>query len=226
MRSAVIKLDVRCKLGLVLLASLLLFFGQHLAHRQVKELVFVVGLLGLLAANRRYHSVKIYGTLYVVLALISFLPTLLSGHLLVERFAAFAYGGMRMYPGLLAGGVLVHSSTTSELFQAFDQLHISRRVAIPFVTMLRFIPHFAEEYKKVIKMFRLRWRSLPVAKRFNPGLYALPILNTALKSADDLAKSAYTRGLKIEGERHYYQPNQWRMIDTVVMVVACLVLVF
>lgn len=215
------QLDVRTKLLLVILGNILVLLGMREPNLLLKESLFIGLFISLLVIRKRYRSAVIYSSLFAVLVLLTFLGKEEDfGGFFLPRIGAFCWGAVKFYPGAMAGAYLIHSSSASMLFQGFDQLHLPRQMSIPFVVMLRFIPHFAEEFKTVVKMLRLRRSTLSFGRRFRPDFYLLPLLNTAIKSAEDLSKAANARGLTITGKRTYYQKNHPTYRDALVLMIA------
>lgn len=219
------QLDVRTKLLLVAIGNLIVILGMKEPTLLVKEGLFISLFIGLLIGRQRYRSALIYSGLFLALVGISWLGQQSFSGFFLTRIAAFCWGGVKFYPGAMAGAYLIHSSSATMLFQACDQLRLPRQMSIPFVVMLRFIPHFAQEFKSVMKMLRLRRSTFSLARRFRPDSYLLPLLNTAIKSAEDLSKAAYARGLSITGERTYYQKNKPTLLDGLILLVALAIIV-
>lgn len=220
MIKATCQLDVRTKFLLIILANVMVVLALNEPTLLLKESLFVGLFICLLLLRKRYQSAVIYSALFIALVLLTMIGQQVDGGFFLPRLGAFCWGAVKFYPGAMAGAYLIHSSSASRLFQGFDQVHLPRQLTIPFVVMLRFIPHFAEEFKTVVKMLRLRRSTLSFSRRFRPDFYLLPLLNTAIKSAEDLSKAAYARGLTIKGKRSYYQKNHPTYRDALVLCIA------
>lgn len=213
-------LDVRTKFILIILANIMVVLALKEPTLLLKESLYVGLIISLLVWRKRYRSAVIYSSLFIVLVILSALGQQANDGFFLPRLAAFCWAAVKFYPGAMTGAYLIHSSSASMLFQGFDQIYLPRQMSIPFVVMLRFIPHFAEEFKTVVKMLRLRRSTLSFGHRFRPDFYLLPLLNTAIKSAEDLSKAAYARGLTITGKRTYYKKNHPTYRDALVLAIA------
>lgn len=220
------QLDVRTKLLLVVLANVLVINGMKDASLLLKETLFISLFIILMLIRKRFKAAIIYSLLFLLLVTVSYLGQQPSSGPMLTRLAAFFWGGVRFYPGVMAGAYLIHSSSASMLFQACDQLRLPRQLSIPFVVTLRFIPHFAQEFKTVMKMFRLRRSTFSWPQRLRLDNYVLPLLNTAIKSAEDLSKAAYARGLSVTNQRTYYQKNKPTFLDGLLLLVALGIIIY
>ena len=132
-------------------------------------------------------------------------------------FISFYYDDvLRLLPGFVMARFALASSTMSHMTSALKKMHFPVVLIIPITVMARFFHTAREDYNQVkdaMYLHGLTNRRLffhPV-KLFEYRM--VPLFMVLTKTADDVAVSAMTRGLKIHGKRTYIGESRFCMRD-------------
>ena len=123
---------------------------------------------------------------------------------------------LRLLPGFVMARFALASSTMSHMTSALKKMHFPVVLIIPITVMARFFHTAREDYNQVkdaMYLHGLTNRRLffhPV-KLFEYRM--VPLFMVLTKTADDVAVSAMTRGLKIHGKRTYIGESRFCMRD-------------
>lgn len=118
---------------------------------------------------------------------------------------------LRLLPGFVMARFALASSTMSHMTSALKKMHFPVVLIIPITVMARFFHTAREDYNQVkdaMYLHGLTNRRLffhPV-KLFEYRM--VPLFMVLTKTADDVAVSAMTRGLKIPWEKNVYRRKQ------------------
>jgi energy-coupling factor transport system permease protein len=110
-------------------------------------------------------------------------------------------------------------------------MHISNKVAIPLIVMIRFFPTVYDESRAIgnamrmrgIRLFSLRTLKNPVAFL---EYRLVPLLVSITKIGDELSIAAVTRGLSTDTKRTCVAKIGFRWADAVVIVYCIAVVLF
>lgn len=205
MSSAIVRLDPRTKLFvLVVFNVMMLSASSEGAALYVKYAL--VAFAALMVVNaRRPMAALAFIALYVVASQSEAVIAQVSGMsalgFLIRFFSLLI---TRMVPGFMVAYAVVVTTTASELIAALERLHVSQKVIIPFAVMLRFFPTIAEESRLIGDAMRMRgvgWSAGPIALL---EYRLVPLFVSVVKTADELAAAAVTRGLGGEETRTNY----------------------
>ena len=119
-------------------------------------------------------------------------------------FLLLAFCGImtRFLPGIMAGAYLMETTTVSELSAAMSRMHVSDKLTIPLLAMLRFFPTIADEFHSINDAMRMRdigFGGKNVTKMVEYRI--LPLLVCSAKIGEELNAAAITRGLGGRGKR-------------------------
>ena len=195
------KIDVRTKVLLVCLANLVFLFRVT----GWLELVMIVVLAVLLALSGRpglaLGQVLFFGfclvadSLYLAFWPADWLP------LPITMVRACRL----MMPAILAGTLLLTTSTAYELIHGLRKWHLPESLLLTFALMLRFLPTIGQDAKSIRQSLRLRglfispWDLVRHPLRF--GEYLLvPLLMALLRRAETLTMALMTKGLVLDGK--------------------------
>ena len=189
-------LDVRTKLILLLYTAAAVFAVPKL-WVEVTMLGICV-LIHLLYSNIR-TCVK-YMLIYAAAVCVQFflLPHI-HGTLLMT-LSIFSVMFRRLIPCILAGKLLLQTTTASEILYGMQKFRISREVTIPLAVTVRYLPAVKEELQHIRDAKRLR-RSVKkgsIIKKIlrNAEYYYVPLLVSAVHMSEEITAAAVTRGIE------------------------------
>ena len=217
------KLDPRTKFYLVLLGNLILFIHADTLTEMIAASLF---LLILLLAGKEKTAVRLCILYFAMLSCEIWLLPYAEGFL--ANFLGMWSVGLRMMLPCLITGIYAFSTTsTGEWVCAMRKAHISEKVIIPSMVVIRFFPTVGEDLRQITGQMKLRGvlntegniLSFPV-KYLEYVL--MPVLMNAASAADDLSAAALTKGLGIEGEHTCMTEIGLRSTDYLVMAVCTL----
>ena len=111
----------------------------------------------------------------------------------------FSYTVSRMLPILMMGYYTISTTKVSEFIASMEKSNIPRDIVIPVSVVFRYIPSVFEEIKSITNAMKMRGFGLNIKSLKNPlkliEFYMIPILISAVKTADELSAASLTRGL-------------------------------
>lgn len=121
----------------------------------------------------------------------------------------------------LPGAVFLHTTRSRELMEGLSRI-LPYRVSFLLFVSLRFVPFFLREMEEIAAAQRLRGARLLPREQLNPrnwrDLYhclLVPLMVRALKTADEVSRSAEARGFGERHERTYYREAREQQRDAV-----------
>ena len=138
-----------------------------------------------------------------------------------------------MYRIMPACAVLYYVITTTkvnEFLACMSRMHVTNKVTIPLIVMIRFFPTVYDESRAIgnamrmrgIRLFSLRTLKSPVAFL---EYRLVPLLVSVTKIGDELSIAAVTRGLSAETKRTCIATIGFRWVDFVVCAYCIVVVV-
>ena len=188
-------LDPRTKIIILIILSFMVFNDASLYISGILVLIPFICLFFL------YHkkSALIYIAVYALAKYIqiSILPT--ATGLAAIILITFSYTAARMLPILMMGYYTITTTKVSEFIASMEKSNIPRDIIIPVSVVFRYIPSVFEEIKSITNAMKMRGFGLTVKSLKNPlkliEFYMIPILISAVKTADELSAASLTRGL-------------------------------
>lgn len=220
-------LDVRTKLLLILYSSITVFvFYSYWLE------TFLILLLGVLQfiLKKSIVSLKII-TIYIIFVLLQiFLLPKLSGTLLM-MISFFVVSFRRLFPCVLAGILLINTTTVSELTSGLSKLKVPRQIIIPLTVTLRYIPAVKEEFGYIkdamrLRKFKIRKENLFVDILQHIECYYVPLLVSASQISEELSTSAVTRGIENPCKKTFLHPCSFGKVDVIIFAILVIVFVF
>lgn len=219
-RGWIIKLDVRYKLLLFVLVSVVSFSAKDFASG---ALLFAVACLIALSMGQWKMTLRytlLYAGVVAVQLLSPFAPGVLRSILLMLTLC------MRMFmPLLLYAGTFVKTTTVSQMVTAMYALKMPRSLTITFAVALRFFPSAKEELHFIQDAMKLRGIGIsPQNLLRRPALVfegvLVPLMMRASTIAEELSAASITRGIDNPGPRTSYNVLRITAKDTAYTVVA------
>ena len=157
----------------------------------------------------------IYIFVYVIARFlqISILPT--ATGILSVLWIAFSYTATRMLPILMMGYYTVSTTKVSEFIASMEKSNIPRDIIIPLSVIFRYIPSVYEE----MRGFGLTFKSLKSPLKLIE-FYMIPILISAVKTADELSAASLTRGLSNPEKRTHLVSVNFNKCDYLFILIA------
>lgn len=216
MRNDLLKLDFRTKLFMSMILSYTLILG-NIQQRQP----FIAGAYALLPfvflfLNKEYKR-AVKGFVFIVIAIVIQYKSLLIGSgALGSIFLFIVMIFLRLLPGVMMAVFAISSSTMSEITLSLKKMRFPDVIIVPITVMTRFFYTAKEDYIQVRNAMYLHGLTNKMLF-LNPIKFIeykmVPLFMVLTKTADDVAVSALTRGLKINGERTYLCECKFKFSD-------------
>lgn len=218
-----LRLDPRCKLYLLLLANLLLFF-----HVSLRCECLLMGLfLALFFLSGRWRQGLRLGAAYgVLLALDLWLVPTADG-LLLSWVSLLAVGGRMMLPCIVTGAYAFGTTSVSEFVCAMRRMHVPESLVIPCMVVIRFFPTIREDFRQIRCAMLLRGvggdaGSLVLHPMRSLEYILIPLLMNSNNVAQDLSVAALTKGIGLPGEHTSLTQLRFSGLDALVMLLCTL----
>lgn len=188
-------LDPRTKIIILVILSFMVFNDVSL---YISGILVLIPFICLFFTNHKKASL-IYIIAYILAKYIQIyiLPTA-TGFLAI-LLITFSYTVSRMLPILMMGYYTITTTKVSEFISSMQKSNIPRYIIIPISVVFRYIPSVVEEIKSITNAMKMRGFGLTVKSLKNPlkliEFYMVPILISAVKTADELSAASLTRGL-------------------------------
>lgn len=215
-----VSLDVRTKMYLVFFsaAAMFAFFSDVL---EVSLILFIFGLQ-LLMGNSKM-SRKLFVTYFIFYGIEFYVLPYCSGILLM-LLGTFVILFRRLFPCMLAGLLLLSTTTVSEMMAGLQRLHMPRAVIIPLTVTLRYIPAIREEWKDLSDAMKMR--KFATGKQLLPEkimgriecIY-VPMLISAAQISEDLSAAAVTRGIESPQKHTVMHKSKMGVFDILIYAV-------
>lgn len=235
LRTVVRKLDVRIKMAICVLSSLVVIPLESLPALSFLALGSLVYLL----MHDRFKETLFCYSFLVLIAIIAvsclkvmclFIPGM-------DRFPLLSLGAPFLRVAVVMNVViaLVVSSRIQEILTALKSMRLPFFLYLPAVVMVRFLPTFVSDIRQIAESLKIRgYRINPLTLTFHPLLMArflfVPIAIRALRNADQLAIAAELKGIGLVkkitpyGQRRmvpsdYYMALSWLLLISAAFVV-------
>ena len=188
-------LDPRTKIIILAILSFMVFNDVSL---YVSGILVLIPFICLFFSNHEKSAV-IYILVYVLAKYIQIyiLPT--ATGLVAIILITFSYTASRMLPILMMGYYTITTTKVSEFISSMEKSNIPKNIIIPVSVVFRYIPSVFEEIKSITDAMKMRGFGLNIKSLKNPlkliEFYMIPILISAVKTADELSAASLTRGL-------------------------------
>lgn len=190
-----IRLDPRAKLYLLVLGNLTLFLHVSLTT----EILLVTLLLSLYFLAGKSKSGIRMAVVYGVLVGIDIWVIPIAEGILLNVLSLLSVGIRMMLPCVISGGYAFSTTTVGEMVCGLRKLRVPETIIIPSVTVIRFFPTIAEDYRQIRNAMALRGIS------FRNPMEALeyiliPLLMNSNNVAQELSVAAMTKGISLPGQ--------------------------
>ena len=216
------KLDPRTKIIILAILSFMVFNDVSL---YVSGILVLIPFFCLFFSNHE-KSALIYIAAYVLAKFIqiSILPT--ATGLAAIIMITFSYTASRMLPILMMGYYTLTTTKVSEFIASMEKSNIPRDIIIPVSVVFRYIPSVFEEIKSITNAMKMRGFGLTFKSLKNPfkliEFYMIPILISAIKTADELSAASLTRGLSNPEPRTHLLEVKFTKLDCALLAITLL----
>ena len=190
-----LRLDPRAKLYLLVLGNLTLFLHVSLGT----EILLVALLLSLYFLAGKTKSGVRMTAVYAALVGIDLVVIPIADGVLLNFLSLLSVGIRMMLPCVISGGYAFSTTTVGEMVCGLRKLRVPETIIIPSVTVIRFFPTIAEDYRQICNAMALRgitYRSPLEALEY----ILIPLLMNSNNVAQDLSVAAMTKGISLPGQ--------------------------
>lgn len=213
------RLDVRSKILLLLLANLAFLFRIS----GWIELILFAGLALILCAHGRLRTVTIYLLFFAFCwAWDAFLLPSLNWSAL-DFLTTVTTAGRFLLPSFMAASLLLSTSTAYELTHGLRKWHLPESLLLTMAVMLRFLPAIKADAAVIHRSLRLR--GIFLRRRdilLRPLAYfeylMIPLLMSLLRTVQELTMASLTKGLALGRGTTETFASPFRLVDWSVCV--------
>ncbi|MBQ8603339.1 MAG: energy-coupling factor transporter transmembrane protein EcfT [Oscillospiraceae bacterium] len=195
-----LRLDPRAKLFLLVLSNLTLFL--HVSLRT--EIMLVVLLLSLYFLSGKTKSGLRMTAVYLSLVAADLFVIPIAEGFVLNFLSMLSVGIRMMLPCVISGGYAFSTTTVGEMVCAMRKLKIPEVIIIPCVTVVRFFPTIAEDYRHIRNAMALRGIATGNMALLRHPVQSLeyiliPLLMNSNNVAQDLSVASMTKGISMPG---------------------------
>lgn len=222
------KIDFRTKIFLTNVIGIATIEGS-LGRRYYYLGILIAIFPYILALFDRKWSLLIKGLLYTSVAVLGQSLLLnLSQNFLTMILNIYVGIIIRILPGVMMGYYALVTTKMSDLVYSLQKISLPNFLIIPVSVMFRFFYSIKEDYKKINESMYMHGLSM---KNFfkEPAKILeykfVPLLMITSQTADDVAISAMTRGMRVDGERSSISDASLKLQDYVLIAFGIFIIV-
>lgn len=218
-------IDSRTKIIILAILSFMVFNDSPF---YVSGILVLIPFLCLFLSNHKKIAL-IYVLIYLIAKFIQIymLPT--ATGIISVLLIAFSYTATRMLPILMMGYYTISTTKVSEFIASMEKSNIPKDIIIPISVIFRYIPSVYEEIRSITDAMKMRGFGLTSKSLKSPlkliEFYMIPILISAVKTADELSAASLTRGLSNPQKRTHLISVSFNKFDYLFIFIAILGLV-
>ena len=222
------KIDFRTKIFLTNVIGIVAIEGS-LGRRYYYLGILIAIFPYLLALFDRKWSLLIKGLLYTSVAILGQgLLLNLPQNFLTMILNLYVGIIIRILPGVMMGYYALVTTKMSDLVYSLQKIHLPNFLIIPVSVMFRFFYSIKEDYKKINEAMYMH--GLSIKNFFKEPAKILeykfvPLLMITSQTADDVAISAMTRGMRVDGERSSISDASLKLQDYVLIAFGIFIIV-
>lgn len=196
-----LRLDPRSKLYLLILSNLTLFLHVSLTT----EIILVALLLSLFFLSGKNKSGLRMTAIYALLVGIDLFIIPIADGVLLNFLSMLSVGIRMMLPCIIAGAYTFSTTTVGEMVCGLRKLKVPEFIIIPCVTVVRFFPTIAEDYRQIRNAMAFRGIATGNGALLSHPAQSLeyilmPLLMNSNNVAQDLSVAAMTKGISLSGK--------------------------
>lgn len=212
-------LDPRTKIIILAILSFMVFNDVSV---YISGILVLIPFICLFFSNHKKSAI-IYLVVYIIAKYIQIhiLPT--ATGLLAIILITFSYTASRMLPILMMGYYTITTTKVSEFISSMEKSNIPKDIIIPVSVVFRYIPSVFEEIKSITNAMKMRGFGFNAKSLMNPlkliEFYMIPILISAVKTADELSAASLTRGLSSPEKRTHLLEVKFTKVDFALLAI-------
>lgn len=214
------QLDPRTKIIILVLISFMVFNEVPL---------YICGILVLVPFICLFFSNKIklassYILIYIIAKYVQIYLLPSARGITAILLVMFSYTATRMLPILIMGYYTITTTKVSEFIASMEKSNIPKEITIPLSVIFRYIPSVYEEIKSITNAMKMRGFGFNAKSLRNPlklvEFYMIPILVSAIKTADELSAASLTRGLSNPKGRTHFMEVKLNKVDYALLAIS------
>ncbi len=214
------RIDSRTKIIILAILSFIVFNDTPV---YASGILVLIPFLCLFLSNYKKVAL-IYILVYIIAKFLQIyiLPT--ATGILSVLLIAFSYTATRMLPILMMGYYTVSTTKVSEFIASMEKSNVPKDIIIPISVIFRYIPSVYEEIHSITDAMKMRGFGLTFKSLKSPlkliEFYMIPILISAVKTADELSAASLTRGLSNPQKRTHLVSVSFNEFDYLFISIA------
>lgn len=191
------------------------------------HIICAVAAVYLLAA-KAYKPFAVYLTIYIAVALLMANVDKIHNTSAMLLIVSLSYFVQKLVVLLMMGSFFVHMTTIPYVLSAMQHMRVPNAAAIPIMVALRFFPTIREDYHSLKDSLRIRRVSIsPLQFVIHPmrmmEYLFVPILMKSIRTSDELAASALSRGFEHINEQTILYPLKLKTLDYIVGIMSIMI---
>ena len=201
----------------ILLGTTAMFMNKAMtAH-----MICAIAAIYLLAA-KAYKPCAVYLTIYIAVAFLMASVDKIHNTTAMLLIVSLSYFVQKLLVLIMMGNFFVRMTTIPYVLSAMQHMKFPDAAAVPIMVALRFFPTIREDYHSLKDSLRIRRVSLsPLQFIIHPvrmlEYLFVPILMKSVRTSDELAASALSRGFEHMNEQTILYPLRLSKLDYVVL---------
>ncbi|MPW26481.1 hypothetical protein GC105_11835 [Alkalibaculum sp. M08DMB] len=215
-------MDPRSKIVLFIASSFTLMRG---ISKVVSEIIFFVFISLLLFNGKQInYTIKMIVTFAIMMYVDINVASMFSGTLGVLLLTVSRV--FRIFlPIVMSLTLIVRTTTVSEFIAAFEKMHITKKIVIPFSVMFRFFPTIKEQWVSIQNAMKFRGihisiRTVVCQPMLTMEYVMVPLLMSAVKISDELSAASLSRGLGGDKKRSCITKVVFGYLDYFVVLIS------
>ncbi|MDK2807377.1 MAG: energy-coupling factor transport system permease protein [Clostridiales bacterium] len=226
-RANPLHIDPRTKLLLLFTIGSVIFTDVS----KEREVLILVGLAGILLLEHQYLALLQYMSVFLVMLLVDVLIAPRIEGIAGAFVLTIARIPRLLLPLFICSTIVIRTTSVSEFIAAFQKMHVSNRLIIPFSVMFRFVPTIKEEWHSIRNAMKLRgigasWGNLVRYPLMTLEYALVPLLMSTATISGELAAASLSRGLDSEGKRSCITPVCLGVIDYIILLLLVFLLLY
>lgn len=223
-----LKLDIRTKLLLLIIANILMFKKMSIYEHLFSATIFTLLILVIVSWKRaiRIYSVYLFFTLYEL-----FLAKYTSISIIDNFMVLSALMFKTIYFPICSGIILVGSSKVSELITFLRSVKIPSSIIVVLAVIFRFFPAMLTDYKYIKNS--LKMKGIGISKLYylrHPLKFIeyvfVPYVIISSNIANDLTISSICRGIESDRKKSSIQTLKFTLSDYIFLLFIVLFVYF
>lgn len=210
-------LDPRTKFVLLIIANVLLLLGTN----DITMYCYMIFLAILLVLSSCFKALLKLGILFLILLVLQRIILPIAPKMFVIAFAIIINYMCKVMTCLIAGILIVKTTSLHDGIVAMRKCHISQKIIIPISVTIRYFPAIIEEIHYLCDAMKLRKVS------FSDRLecFMVSMMMSATSTIEELSAAAVTRGIENPAPKTSIVNLKFNLLDYLSIFIGCIFLV-